>query len=72
MPVTKQYAKILANMLPLDERRAMIRLSGKNPQSSVEITEDIIANLKELDLVQRDRARNLVLSPFGKKVAEFV
>ena len=73
--MTKAYAKILAGMLSLDQCRAMIYLSGKNPESNVQITQELIYELITLELVHRetDGKRDLLLlTTRGKLVAQFV
>jgi hypothetical protein len=77
MPFTKQYAKVLAGMLTVDQHRAMIYLAGKNPKSSQEITQELIDELVALELVKpvvKTDAKHalLLLTDRGKKVAEFV
>lgn len=78
MTFTKAYAKILAGMLPPDQHTAFAFIAGTNDSARAYATPEVIDDLVALDLVKRmrtveDHPRDVVLlTPKGKKVAEFV
>jgi hypothetical protein len=75
MAFTKTHAKILAGMLPPDQLIAFTFICGKASDSKAYATPEVLDDLIALELVRRDSdgKRDLVLlTPKGKKVAEFV
>jgi predicted transcriptional regulator len=74
MAFNKAHAKILAGMIPAEQLVAFRFICGKNEAES-HATPEVIDDLIALELVRRDTdgKRDLVLlTPKGKKVAEFV
>jgi len=74
MPFTKAYAKILAGMILPEELVAFRFICGKN-EARQQTTLEVIDNLVDLELVRRDTDGKhdlVLLTPKGKKVAEFV
>ncbi len=75
MAFTKAYAKILAGMIAPEQLIAFRFICGKNNEAKSHATPEIIDDLIALELVRRDTdgTRDLILlTPKGKKVAEFV
>lgn len=78
MAMTKRYAKILAEMLHPEQLVAFRAICGKTSMARFYVTPKIISDLVDMGLVRWDKTvaddpkEVVLLTPNGKKVAEFV
>jgi DNA-binding MarR family transcriptional regulator len=78
MAFTKEHARILIGMVPPEQRAALSFICGKDNMAKAHATPEVIDDLIALGLVRRDRTVEakprdvVVLTPKGKKCAEFV
>ena len=74
-PFSKTHAKILADMLSEEARKALLLSVGRGPKEAIFVKPETISELVDLELGRQDRdiLKNVpvfIVSSRGKKVAE--